>query len=133
MIVLLLFKPGSLRDGLNALLTTISDVQLVVHAYDANAALDFCDKNPNTLIIMEIKSGDRALFGILPEIKVLNPQMPMIALIHNEDDREAAEMAGIDLIMGIGAPIPELKSKIEYVVRNSPLIETENKKRWLGE
>jgi len=133
MIVLLLFKPGPLRDGLNALLSTIPDVQLVVHAHDVRAVLEFCQKNPNTLIIMVIKSGDRALIGSIPEIKLLNPQMPMIALLQNEDDREVAEKAGIDLILSIGTPVQELKSKIEYMVRNSPTIETFEKKRWLGE
>jgi DNA-binding NarL/FixJ family response regulator len=132
MIVLLLFKPGSLRDGLNALLYTISDVQLVVHANDASAALEFCRENPNILIIMEIKPGDRDLLAQVPEMKVLNPQKRVIALIHNEDDREAAEQAGMDMILDVGTRAPELKAKIEDLVRNLPTIETSDSKRWLG-
>jgi DNA-binding NarL/FixJ family response regulator len=132
MIVLLLLKPGSLRDGLNALLSTISDVQLVVHAHDSSAALEFCRKNPNTLIIMEIKSGDRALLAHVPEMKALNPQIPVIALIHDEADREAAVQAGIDLIMDIGTRAPDLKEKIEAMVGNLPTMDTIDRKRWLG-
>ncbi len=132
MIILLLFNPGSVRDGLNALLYTMSDVQLVVHAHDSSATLEFCQKNPNIVVIMEIKPGDRALLAQVPEMKALNTQMPVIALIHDEDDRESAEQAGMDLIMDIGTRAPELKAKIEDVVRNLPIIDTEEKKRWLG-
>jgi DNA-binding NarL/FixJ family response regulator len=132
MIVLLLFKPGPFRDGLNAMLYTIPDVRLIVHAHDTSAALEFCRKNPNALIIMEIKSGDRALLAQAPEMKALNPQMPVIALIHYEADREAAEQAGMDLIMDVGIRAPVLKEKIEDVVRNLPTIDTEEKERWLG-
>jgi DNA-binding NarL/FixJ family response regulator len=132
MIVLLLIKPGSLRDGLNALLYTISDVQLVVQVNDVSAALEFCLKNLNTLVIMEIKSGDRALIARAPEMKAVNPQMPVISLIHDEADREAAEQAEMDLIMDIGTRAPYLKAKIEQVVRNFPTIETIDRKRWLG-
>ena len=132
MIVLLLIKPGSLRDGLNALLYTISDVQLVVHVNDVSAALEFCLKNSNTLVIMEIKSGDSALIARAPEMKALNPQMPVIALIHDENDREVAGQAGIDLIMDIGTRAPDLKVKIEAMVGNLPTMDTIDRKRWLG-
>jgi len=81
---------------------------------------------------MEIKPGDRALLARVPEVKALNPQIPVIALIHDEADREAAEQAGIDLIMDIGTRAPELKARIGEVVRNSPPIDTEEKERWLG-
>ena len=132
MIVLLLIKPGSLRDGLNALLYTIPDVQLVVHVNDVSAALEFCLRNSNTLVIMEIKSGDHALLARAPEMKTLNPQMPMIALIHDEADREAAGQAEIDLIMDIGTRAPDLKVKIEDMVGNLPTMDTIDRKRWLG-
>jgi len=134
MIVLLFFKPGPLRDGLNALLYTISNVQLVVHAHDASAALEFCRKNPNIVVIMEIKPGDRALLAQVPEMKALcSHNIPVIALIHDEDDWEAAEQAGIDLIMDVGTRAPLLKEKIEKVVlHNIPAIETNDQGRWLG-
>jgi DNA-binding NarL/FixJ family response regulator len=132
MIVLLLFKPGDLRDGLNALLYTIPDVQLVVHAHDASAALEFCRKNPNILIITEIKPGDRALLAQVPEMKALSPQMRVMALIHDENDREAAEKAGMDSILEVGMRAPVLKAAIEDVARNLPTIETNDSKRWLG-
>jgi DNA-binding NarL/FixJ family response regulator len=131
-IVLLLFKPGPLRDGLNALLYTMPEVQLVAHVNDVSAALDFCLKNPNTIVIMEIKSGDSTLITRAPEMKALNPQMPVIALIHDEADREAAEQAEIDLIMDVGVRAPYLKVKIEQIVRNFPTIEPIDRKRWLG-
>jgi len=132
MIVLLLFKPGALRDGLNALLYTIPDVQLVVHAHDAKAALDFCRKNPNTLIIIDIKPGDRALIAKVPEMKGVCPQMGVIALLHEEDDRGAAEQVGMDLIMEVGIRAPELKANIQEMIQAFPATENDSPNRWLG-
>ena len=133
MIVLLLVKPGSLRDGLNALLYTIPDVQLVVHARDASAALEYCHKNPSILTIVEVKPGDRAqLLAQVPEMKALSPQMRVMALIHDEDDREAAEKVGIDSILEVGMRAPELKVRIEDRIHNISIIETNDQERWLG-
>ena len=62
-----------------------------------------------------IKPGDRALVAQVPEMKALSPQMRVIALIHAEENREAAKKAGMDLIMDVGMRAPELKAKIEDV------------------
>jgi DNA-binding NarL/FixJ family response regulator len=132
MIVLLMFKPRPVRDGLSALLNTIPDVKLVVHAHDPSAVLEFCRKNQNILIILEIKPGDCALLAQVPDMKAHCPQGQIIALIHDEDDRGAAEQVGMELIVNVGTRAPVLKAQIEDVVRELPTLDTHDSQRWLG-
>lgn len=132
MIVLLVVKPGPLRDGLNALLYAIPEVQLVAQATDANAALDFCQGRPIELMILEVKPGDRDLLAKVPDMKAHCPQGQVIALIHDEDDRGAAEQVGMELIVNVGTRAPVLKAQIEDVVRELPTLDTHDSQRWLG-
>jgi DNA-binding NarL/FixJ family response regulator len=115
MIVLLAAKPGSLRDGLDALLYATPEVQLVAHANDTNAALTFCQQHPTKLIILEVRPGDRDLLGNVPELKELNPRGQVIAMIHEEKDREPAEASGADIVLTSGMRAAKLKEKISEI------------------
>jgi len=115
MIVLLAVKPGPLRDGLDALLYATPEVQLVAHANDTNAALEFCQQHPTELIILEVRPGDRDILGNVPELKELNPQGQVIALIHEEKDREAVVAAGVDVVLTSGMRAVKLKEKITEI------------------
>jgi DNA-binding NarL/FixJ family response regulator len=115
MIVLLAVKPGPLRDGLDALLYATPDVQLVAHANDTNAALDFCQQHPAKLIILEVRPGDRDLLGNVPELKELNPQGQVIAIIHEEKDRQPVEESGADVVLTSGMRAAKLKELITEI------------------
>lgn len=115
MIVLLAVKPGPLRDGLDALLYATPEVQLVAHANDTNAALEFCQQHPTELIILEVRPGDRDILGNVPELKELNPQGQVIALISEEKDREPAEASGVDVVLTSGMRAAKLKEKITEI------------------
>ena len=116
MIVLLVVKPGLLQDGLNALLYAIPEVQLVAQATDANAALDFCQGRPIELIILEVKPGDRDLLAIVPDMKAHCPQGQVVALIHDEEDWQLVEAAGVDLVMRVGTRASEINERIGEAV-----------------
>jgi len=116
MIVLLAVKPGPLRDGLDALLYATPGVQLVAHANDTNAVLVFCEQHPTKLIILEVKTGDRGLLAKVPEMRALCPQGQVVALIHEEKDREAAEEAGADVVLTSGVRASKLKEVITEIV-----------------
>lgn len=115
MIVLLAVKPGPLRDGLDALLYATPEVQLVAHANDPKAALTFCQQHPTKLIILEVRPGDRDILGNVPELKELNPQGQVIALIHEEQDREPAEASGADVVLTSGMRAAKLKQMISEI------------------
>ncbi len=115
MIVLLVVKPGPLRDGLDALLYATPEVSLVAHANDTNAALVFCQQHPAKLIILEVKPGDRDILGNVPELKELNPRGQVVALIHEEIAREPAEASGVDVVLTFGMQAAKLKEKISEI------------------
>jgi DNA-binding NarL/FixJ family response regulator len=115
MIVLLAVKPGPLRDGLDALLYVTPEVQLVAHANDTSAALTFCQQHPTKLVILEVKPGDRDQLAKVPEMKALYPQGQVMALIHDEGDREGAENSGVDVVLTAGMRAAELKKVITEI------------------
>ena len=116
MIVLLAVKPGPLRDGLDALLYATPGVQLVAHANDTNASLQFCQQHPTELIILEVKPGDQGLLVTVPEMKALCPQVQVVAMIHDEQDREPAEQAGADVVLTSTVRATKLKEVLAEIV-----------------
>jgi len=115
----LMIKPGPLRDGLNTLLFAMSDVQLVAHPDNNNAAIDFCRKKPGALMILDIRSNDPGLLDTIPEMKERCPLGRVVALIHTESDLPSAEVFGADFIMGVGTRAYEVKAGIEEMGRSS--------------
>lgn len=115
MIVLLVVKPGPLRDGLDALLYAIPEVQLVAHANDTDAALVFCQQHPTELMILEVRPGDRGPLAKVPDVKELCPQGQVVALIHDEEDREPTEASGVDLVLTSGLRAAKLREVITEI------------------
>jgi DNA-binding NarL/FixJ family response regulator len=115
MIVLLAVKPGPLRDGLDALLYATPEMQLVAHANDTSATLAFCQQHPTKLIILEVRTGERDLLENVPEMKALHPQGQVVALIHDEGDREPAEKYGVDIVLTTGMRAAKLKKTITAI------------------
>jgi DNA-binding NarL/FixJ family response regulator len=120
MIVLLAVKPGPLRDGLDALLYATSEVQLVAHANDTNAALEFCQQHPTKLIILEVRPGDRDLLSKVAEMKALYLQGQVVAMIHEEKDRQPAEESGADVVLATGTRAAKLKELITEISASVP-------------
>lgn len=119
MIALLLIRPGPLRDGMDALMVSIPDVQLVAHSNDAETALDFCRQNKADLIVIEVRPDDRDLLNIVSEMKALCTEGNVLALIHDENNRLSAEMAQVDLVLSIGTPAAKLKVGIDGLIHSS--------------
>ena len=119
MITLLLIRPGPLLDGLDALLTSIPEVQLVAHSSSAEAALGFCRQNKTELIILEVRHENGDLLNVVPEMKALCPGGNVLALIHDESDRQTANLAQVDRILSVGISASKLKNEIEEFARTS--------------
>jgi hypothetical protein len=52
----------------------------------------------------------------VPDMKALCPQGQVIALIHEEKDREPAEKSGVDVVLTTGMRAAKLKEKITEIV-----------------
>jgi DNA-binding NarL/FixJ family response regulator len=116
MIALLVVRVGTLRDGLNALLSAMPDIRLVAQAEDADAALMFLARQCAELVLIKLDAGDRRLLGPVMEMRALCPDTQVVALIDDERDRKVAEASGTDLVMMVGVPAPVLRARIEAMV-----------------
>jgi len=117
MIALLVLRPGPLRDGLNALLSAMPEIQLVAQAGDTDAALEFLARHCAELALIMLESGDRQRMGTVLEMKALCPQTQVVVLVEDGRDRQVAESSGGDLVLGMGTRAAELKAKIRELVR----------------
>jgi DNA-binding NarL/FixJ family response regulator len=118
MMALLVLRPGPLRDGLNALLSSMPEIRLVAQAEDADAALAFLARHCADLALIMSEAGDRQCMETVLEMKALCPQTQVVVLVEDERDRQVAEACGADLVMMLGVPVPTLKAKTRALVRS---------------
>jgi DNA-binding NarL/FixJ family response regulator len=116
MIALLVLRPGSLRDGLNALLSAMPEIRLIAQAEDADAALRFLARQCAELVLIKLDAGDRRLLGPVLQMRALCPNAQLVALIEDELDRQVAKASGTDLVMMVGVPAPTLKTRLRSLV-----------------
>lgn len=108
----LAIKPGLLRDGFDALLYSMPSVHLIAHPVDNDAVLDFCDKNPGALAILDFQVNDPMLSIMVPRVKLRCPQGHVVAYLHAESDVQVAEAIGVDLVIREGTRAAAMKTSI---------------------
>lgn len=73
-------------------------------------------------MILEVRPGDPGPLAKVPDVKDLCPQGQVVALIHDEEDREPAEGSGVDLVLTSGLRAAKLR---EVLLEISDLLITE--------
>ncbi len=116
MIALLVLRPGPLRDGLNALLSTMPEIRLVAQAEDADAALNFLAGRCVELAILRLEARDPQLLETMGKMKALCPQIQLVALIEDEKVGQSADASGADLVLMLGVRASVLKAEIEALI-----------------
>ena len=116
---LLLVSSRSLQDGLDALLSSMPEVQLIAHSNDAATVFDFCRQNDPELVVIEVSCVNRDSLSIVRELMAISPKGFVLALYHDEDGRTLAEQSQVDRVLPIGTPASKLKAVIEDVAHST--------------
>jgi NAD(P)H-dependent flavin oxidoreductase YrpB (nitropropane dioxygenase family) len=101
--ILVIAAPGRLQEGLQALLATLSDTDVVVVA-DASAAQTQVVQCPPQLVIST--GGDAA--GALAALAEACAGSRFLLLVEQARDKAAAEAAGADIVLVEGTPAGRL-------------------------
>lgn len=101
--ILVLTVPGRLQEGLQALLATLADVDVMV-AVDACAARPQVAQQPPDLVI---STGEHAV-GTLAALADDCAGSRFLLLVEHARDKEAAEAAGADTVLVEGVPAGRL-------------------------
>lgn len=114
--ILILIRPGRLRDSLRALLKPVSRIQIVGQAADSSAALSLIMQHGPKLVLLDANLPDNQDWNLLRLIKAERPQTRCIVLAENIQQQQAARTAGANATLLNGFAVAELFTVIEKLL-----------------
>ena len=119
-LALVISSPGSLQDGLLALMTTIPQISAVLVAEDTNSALRIVETHQPALIIQDL--------SLLPDLEIIQQirercqHVQLIGIAEDSTQQENAEAAGTDQVLLRGfAPQKLIAIVDELIDENRPV------------
>ena len=112
-LALIVTGPGSLQNGLVAMMTTMPQIQAVLVAEDASAALRMMADHRPALVLLDTMQTGMEAGTVLKEIKTRWPSTRCIVLADDVRQQQEAEAAGADAVLIKGFPAAKLTATIE--------------------
>ena len=105
MSVLIVARPGRIREGLRALLRTIPRLEIVGQVDQGSAALEMVTRERPALVLLNSSLPFEETWMALKQIKAEWPQTRCIVLVDNTQQQGMAQAAGADgvLLKGFAA------------------------------
>jgi len=113
-LILIISPPGDLQIGLQALLTTHLDVDVLAVSKESSALKVIERNNPALVILDQDISGNAAT--LVHNIKTSWPEIICIVFVNNDQGRQKAIDAGGDLIVIKGLPGAMLIAEIRKLL-----------------
>lgn len=113
---LIIYGPGSLREGLIALLTAIPQIKEIVTASNIQEAERVIQKQSPALAFLITPSSEKNLQVSVQKIKSTSPETKCIALIDDEEQIDGLLKAGVDCVKPKGFPANELFLTIQKLL-----------------
>jgi len=115
-LALIIAEPGPLRDGLQAMLSSIPAVESIKLADSVSTALNMRDDDPPDLVLLDGSSFNNKTPSVIADIAAYWPNTKCMILV--DDIPHARELAGAGNIVVKGLPAAELFVKIEGLLIN---------------
>ena len=112
-LALIIAKPGHLRNGLQSLLRSIPQIEILAESYDPSVLLKMNEEIRPELILVDGAMFDEANWSSLTKIKVDWPRTKILVLTENDQQGQTAKEAGADFCLLKGFPATELAHLIE--------------------
>lgn len=97
-LVLIVSPPGDLQIGLQALLTTHLDVDVLVVS-EAASALKFIEKNNPDLVMLDQDISENTASKLVDDIKTSWPEIICVVLVNDDQVRQKIDAAGANLVI----------------------------------
>ena len=110
--MLIVALPGDLQIGLQALLTVLHDVEVLVAAEGA-LALEVIERHGPSLVILDHDLPGNAALLAANEIKARWPDIRCLVLVNGEQERRRMQKTDVDLVLIKGYPAAKLIAAIE--------------------
>jgi DNA-binding NarL/FixJ family response regulator len=115
-LALIVAKPGHLRDGVQSLLRTLPEIEIIAEINSPSVLLEMGSEMQPDLIVL-----DASLFGedILKAITKISEEWPhtqCVVLVEDSQHYQAVYDAGADLVIHQGFPATKLVAAIEELL-----------------
>jgi DNA-binding NarL/FixJ family response regulator len=114
--LLLVARPGRMREGLQALLRTIPEIEIVGQADFESQTLPLISQQQPALVLLDSSLAFREMLPALIQIKGEYPRTRCIVLVENAQQQSAAREAGADTTLITGFSAEVLHAAIDQVL-----------------
>ena len=112
-LALIVAQPGPLRDSLQALMTTLPQIEIVAEASELSALTRMGDRIQPDIVLLDASLPGDDIWAELKQIREVWPQARTIVLVENSRQQQQAEEAGAGVALIQGFPAAKLAAMIE--------------------
>jgi DNA-binding NarL/FixJ family response regulator len=114
--VLIVARPGRIRDGLRTLLKTMSQIKIIDQVDDTEAALKVMAEFHPPLVLLGTDQSQGGIYTISKQAKTGNPPSRCVVLVDKVEHLSLAAAAGADQVLLAGVTATEFLAVIEQVL-----------------
>jgi len=114
--VLIIAKPGQVRDGLRALLHAVPGVDVVDRPCDGMANADLLAEYNPALILVDCRLVDTRTLDALRRLKTQNPGVCLLILVEDVEQRQLAQDTGFEHVMIKGSSAEKLAKTVRELL-----------------
>jgi DNA-binding NarL/FixJ family response regulator len=115
-LVLIIAKPGRIRNSLEALLQVIPRLNVVGIAGHSFLAMKMLTQYHPALVLLDIDLPDNQAWDLLKQIQLSRPQTRCLLLVNSNEQQRAARIAGANAALLKGFAAVELFTTIEKLL-----------------
>jgi DNA-binding NarL/FixJ family response regulator len=119
-VILLVGKPGHLRDALQSLIGILPGLNSLKTADTGLLALKILKETQPSLALIGSGLPDAEVLELVRQIKQEQPQTHCLVLTEQSGQRHLALAAGADRVISPGSPAGEVVFTIEQMLNNRP-------------
>jgi DNA-binding NarL/FixJ family response regulator len=120
-LALIITKPGHLQNGLQSLLRTIPQIEILAESHDPSILLKMSAEIQPELVLVDASLLGEPNWAAITKIKADRQNTKIIVLTENEQEGQTAKAAGADFYLLKGFPAKDLARLIETsLIHDSP-------------
>jgi len=114
--VLIIAKPGQVRDGLRALLHAMPGVDVVDRPCDGMINVDLLAEYNPALILVDCRLVDMRTLDALRRLKTQNPGVCFLILVEDVEQQQLAQDTGFEHVMIKGSSAEKLAKTVRELL-----------------
>ncbi len=115
-LALVIAKPGHLWSGLQSLLRTVPQIEIIAETKDPAVLLRMDAGMRPELVLLDASLFDEDAWTAITKIKAEWSHTQCVVLVEDDQQRQSAQDAGADLVLNKGFPAAKLVALIEELL-----------------